>query len=246
MLHADKRALETDLRVELIALREKELTLFSTNCQTIGTVASIAAGFAFAGLMQPLPDEPEALRLLFLVATVAALGLQLSTVVSTTLLSMLAPGLALRGPEGAMHRAVDGMLDEYRLALLTLIVGILCIYFAAACFVWLVFAPGSAAILFALLVGSVWMLTRYVRKMMHTFAISSAVVNTGKFETREAAQIDPGGQDTGEQRTLSSLIFQEQGSDATVATDLHGQQRGRGAEAPRQERLGMPRARGSA
>lgn len=68
------------------------------------------AGFAFAGMMQPLPDEPEALRVLFLVSTVSAMGLQLVTVITTTLISMLSPGLALRGPDGSMHAAVDGMV----------------------------------------------------------------------------------------------------------------------------------------
>ena len=52
--------------------------------------------------------------MLFLVSTVSALGLQLVTVVTTTLLSMLSPGLALRGPDGSMHTAVAGMMTHYR------------------------------------------------------------------------------------------------------------------------------------
>jgi len=148
MLYADKRALETNLKVQLLEIREKELIFYTNNCQNIGTQAAMLAGFAFAGMMQPLPDEPESLRVLFLVSTVSAFGapatplcgpstarqpaltsqrvvlggpsgsspqpsrhpsrapplpapqrsgLQLVTVVTTTLLSMLSPGLALRG-----------------------------------------------------------------------------------------------------------------------------------------------------
>ena len=111
MLYADKKALETNLKVDLLSIRERELNFYTANCQAIGTQAAMFAGFAFAGLMQPLPPEPESLRVLFLVSTVFALGIQLVTVVTTTLLSMLAPGLALRGSDGAMHTAVDGMVE---------------------------------------------------------------------------------------------------------------------------------------
>jgi len=77
MLYADKRALETNLKVQLLEIREKELVFYTNNCQNIGTQAAMLAGFAFAGMMQPLPDEPEALRVLFLVSTVSALGEEL-------------------------------------------------------------------------------------------------------------------------------------------------------------------------
>jgi len=81
------------------------------------------------------------LRVLFLVSTVSALGLQLVTVVTTTLLSMLSPGLALRGPDGSMHTAVDGMVDEYRLSFYTFMLGLIATHFAAAFFVWRAAAP---------------------------------------------------------------------------------------------------------
>lgn len=32
--------------------------------------------------------------------------------------AMLGPGLALRGPEGSMHKAVDGLTIEYRICFL--------------------------------------------------------------------------------------------------------------------------------
>ena len=36
---------------------------------------------------------------------------------------MLGPGLALRGPDGSMHRAVDGLMLEYRLTFLFFTMG---------------------------------------------------------------------------------------------------------------------------
>ena len=46
MLYADKRALETNLKVNLLAIREKELIYYAQNCNAIGTQAALLAGFA--------------------------------------------------------------------------------------------------------------------------------------------------------------------------------------------------------
>ena len=37
MLYADKRALETNLKVSLLAIREKELNYYAQNCLAVGT-----------------------------------------------------------------------------------------------------------------------------------------------------------------------------------------------------------------
>jgi len=212
MLYADKRALETNLKVSLLSIREKELNFYVTNCQSIGTQAAMLAGFAFAGLMQPLPPEPEVLRVLFLVSTVSALGLQLVTVVTTTLLSMLAPGLALRGPDGSMHAAVDGMVEEYRLSFYTFILGLLAIHGSAIFFVWLAFQLFQAFVLTAALLLSVATIYRYFRRLMLNFAIPKEKLTTGKFEGEEALRTgeSSGLNDAGEIGTISSLILQEQ------------------------------------
>ena len=241
MLYADKRALETNLKVELLQIREKELNFYVTNCQSIGTQversvrarppslptrpralmrtspprvcqAAMLAGFAFAGLMQPLPPEPEVLRVLFLMSTVSALGLQLVTVVTTTLLSMLAPGLALRGPDGAMHAAVDGMIDEYRLGFYTFLFGLVLIHAAAVFFSWLAFPLVVAVILTFGLCTSLAMIYRYVRRVFLAFALPKDAIDSGKFEGAEALSAGAGAglQDTGEISTLSNLILQEQ------------------------------------
>lgn len=52
MLYADKRALETNLKVSLLAIREKELNYYSQNCLAVGTQAALLAGFAYSGLTQ--------------------------------------------------------------------------------------------------------------------------------------------------------------------------------------------------
>jgi hypothetical protein len=141
MLYADKRALETNLKVSLLAIREKELNYYTQNALAVGTQAALLAGFAYSGLTQvaiPL-DSEYVLKLLYLLVTTTAMSLELLAVMNTTLLSMLGPGLALRGPDGSMHPAVDGMMEEYQAAYLNFVLGLIFFHFSAALFGWLMF-----------------------------------------------------------------------------------------------------------
>ncbi len=45
MLFADKQALETNLQVELLRIREKELSYYTNNCLSVGMSAALLAGF---------------------------------------------------------------------------------------------------------------------------------------------------------------------------------------------------------
>ena len=51
MLYADKRALQTDLKVQLLEIREKELNLYTSNTLTIGMQSAFFAGFSSTALM---------------------------------------------------------------------------------------------------------------------------------------------------------------------------------------------------
>ena len=141
MLYADKRALETNLKVNLLAIREKELNYYAQNCLAVGTQAALLAGFAYSGLTQvAIPNDAEyVLKLGYLIVTSTAMCLELIAVMSTTLLSMMGPGLALRGPDGSVHPAVDGMMEEYRSAYLNFLLGLIAFHFSAAIFGWLTF-----------------------------------------------------------------------------------------------------------
>ena len=111
----------------------------SQNCLAVGTQAALLAGFAYSGLTQvaiPL-DAEYVLKLLYLLVTTTAMCLELIAVMNTTLLSMMGPGLALRGPDGSMHPAVDGMMEEYQGAYLNFVLGLIAFHFSAAPFGWL-------------------------------------------------------------------------------------------------------------
>ena len=111
---ADKRALETNLQVSLLKIREKELQFYTQNCIAIGTQAALLSGFAYNGIIQvDIPsDASDWLKTMYLCVTTMAMGFELIAVLNSTLCSMLGPGLALRGPDGSMHSAVDGLMLE--------------------------------------------------------------------------------------------------------------------------------------
>ena len=134
MLYADKQALETDLKVCLLAIRERELDFYTQNCRSIGTSAALLAGFAYAGLSSTSDfseDTTEFSKGVFLTVTVCAMSLNIASMAAATWCSMLGPGLALRGPDGSMDRAVEGLALEYRVIFLLFAAGLLCFFFSA-------------------------------------------------------------------------------------------------------------------
>jgi len=149
MLFADKRALETNLKVGLLQIREKELNFYTQNCLAVCTQAALLAGFAYSGLTQvSIPEEANFwVRLLYISVTVMAMCFEIIAVLNTTLLAIVGPGLALRGPDGSMHPAVDGMMAEYKHALSCFKLGLVCFHLSAGLFGWLMFgcAPPPAA-----------------------------------------------------------------------------------------------------
>ena len=47
MLYADKQHLKTEVAVDLLRVREKEMNFYSSNLSTVGTQSALLAGFAF-------------------------------------------------------------------------------------------------------------------------------------------------------------------------------------------------------
>ena len=146
MLYADKQALETDLKViplpqscdcrrlltsicaaqvSLLAIRERELNLYSDNFRNIGTQAALLAGFAYSGctIATDLKDNDYE-RALYIFVTTGAMSLNVSALFASVTCCMFGPGLALRGPDGSMDQAVEGLALEYRTALMIFLFGL--------------------------------------------------------------------------------------------------------------------------
>ena len=139
MLYADKRNLELNLQVALLGIRNKELHFYTENLIAIGTQAALLSGFAYGGIIMSIfkEDANKYLKGAFLCTAIAAMSLELMTVGASMIAAIQGPGLALRGTDGSMHRAVDGMLIEYKIAFLLFATG-LCLFILAA----LLFATG--------------------------------------------------------------------------------------------------------
>jgi hypothetical protein len=154
MLYADKQALETELKVSLLAIRERELDLYVTCFRNIGTMAGLFAGFALQGTCissysgasdASYSDASEGMRTAYLVMTTIAMDLNVAALFAATSCAALGPGLALRGPDGSMDRAVEGLALEFRIIFLTFCLGVLALYISTAIYVvitmdWLVMA----------------------------------------------------------------------------------------------------------
>ncbi|KAL1530506.1 hypothetical protein AB1Y20_001407 [Prymnesium parvum] len=208
MLFADKRALETNLKVNLLAIREKELNYYTQNCLAVCTQSALLAGFAYSGLTQvAIPEDAGyVLKLLYLIVTTTAMCLELIAVMNTTLLSMMGPGLALRGPDGSMHPAVEGMVIEYNTAYICFVLGLIAFHFSAALFAWLMFTWGVAFFVSSCVVSSLYMLMRYASRVFNRFRTAEVV--TGRFSGEE--MVNSEGSAPPNQRDLASLITGQQ------------------------------------
>ena len=190
MLLADKCALERNLKVNLLSIREKELNYYTQNCLSVGTQAALLAGFAYQGLTQvAIPHERAyLLKLAYILVTTVAMCLELIAVLNTTLLSMMGPGLALRGPDGSMGPAVDGMMTEYRTAYSCFVLGLICFHFSAALFSWLIYVHWAVSTVVTLTIFfSLSVLLRYAKRVYIRFRLPPEEVVTGQFHADEVA-----------------------------------------------------------
>ena len=198
MLYADKRNLEVNLQVALLRIRDKELTFFTDNLTAIGTQAAMLSGFAYTGIIMTHfePDGKDfqgaessfsnifgiskLLQGCFLCTSIAAMSLELMTVGGSMIAAIYGPGLGLRGPDGSMHRAVDGMMLEYKLAFMLFSTGLFpflvaAFFFALMQFHWAISIPMAAGL--GLFIWDMW---RYFKHIYQRFALKEVI--TGRFD----------------------------------------------------------------
>lgn len=123
MLAADKLQLQSALKQQATALKEKEFNLHHSNLMTVGTQAAVLAGLDITMFIEFNPPDDDRwpseytgvarfLKLIYYGIIVAAFCANMLVVSHTTVLSVLGAGLALRGPDGSMVTAVDGIYEE--------------------------------------------------------------------------------------------------------------------------------------
>jgi len=189
MLYADKNALRTQLKVNMLRIRERELSYYTNNCLAISTSAALLAGFAWYGLTEvPFDEEADAMtQTLYLVITTLIMGLELLTVVNATLCAILGPGLALRGPDGSMHTAVAGMMTHYKFTLACFTGGLICFMLSALLYGWMQFTWPLAGPMTVLLVYFLYTIIKYFIRIYRRFRLAPHAVVTGAFNADKAA-----------------------------------------------------------
>jgi hypothetical protein len=122
-------------------------------------------------------------QLFYVTGLVCVMCLSLRNVFGTTMLTMLGPGKALRGPDGSMHSAVDGMLDAFegiiRVQHLSIYVFIVTVFFyswGAASNDWL-----CSVSLSALLAGITYTMIIRTRYVYRSFPLLSIPLVSGAF-----------------------------------------------------------------
>ncbi|KAG8457159.1 hypothetical protein KFE25_004126 [Diacronema lutheri] len=192
MLFADKRALERQLEVDLIAIRQKELDHYTHCCLTLSAPAALLAGFAYTALVQVIvPDDAHPVtEALFYASVISAMVFNVAAVVKVTLVALCAPHMALRGPPGSMNKAVDEMRPAFFLGMKYFWVGLVCVHISAGVTVWLN-AHAEARIstaTTALIFLTTLCISFDIRRTICTFHVPTSRAIDGKFTPERAGQ----------------------------------------------------------
>lgn len=155
MLAADKLQLQSSLKQQATALKEKEFTLHHSNLMTVGTQAAVLAGLDVTMFIEfnPPPNsewDPEmigrTLKFLYYITITCAFCANMLVVSQTTVLSVLGAGMALRGPDGSMMTATDGLYEERTSVFVVFGAGLACTLGSVVLCVWVMLSWEAALI----------------------------------------------------------------------------------------------------
>lgn len=194
MLYADKAALENRTKLRLLAIRERELTLYTQNCFTIGTVSALMAGLAYSSLlytkMDYFQDATAFVQAMYVMGNVISMYLALRAMTGTTMIAMFGPGKALRGPDGSMHETVDAMLEEFEKAGISFQGCLYSFVFCLLVYAWSATKAGSTALcvlsLSAMAIFTVYCMVVRTKEVETTFPLYSIPLVSGAFFNKKA------------------------------------------------------------
>ena len=171
MLAADKLLLQSSIRQNSIALKEKEFNLHHGNFNAVGTQAAVLAGFTVTAFIEfdcP-PDTNRATKFAYYVSSIVSLSANILCVANTTFLSVWGTGLAMRGPDGSMARAVDGMYQLRRNVFALFGLGMMALLVTAIFGSWILMNVEAAAASTAVLGYSIYMTGKSYRSITNMF-----------------------------------------------------------------------------
>ena len=174
MLAADKLLLRSTVKQRAIQLREKELTLFNDNFNAVGTQSAVLAGFAMTSFAEiDLPHNAfyaqKACLHLFVTVSICA---NLMCTASTTFVSVWGSGKALRGKDGSMDIAVDGMYHERGFIFACFGIGLVTTLLALMSAAWILMTAEVAVVATFGISWSLFIITRQARRIHVKFGLS--------------------------------------------------------------------------
>jgi len=187
MLFAQKESLGNNTKVRLIGIRERELGLYVQNLRALGTIGSIIAGLGFFGLLYTdqayFRTAGELQKGLYVATNILTMCVALEVCFGTTAVVMLGPGYALRGPDGSMNIAVDGILVEHELVATLLRVSIHLFLLTTVAYAYLEASPHLyCSLLITALVGLIDLaMVRRITAVEASFPLRSLPLVSGAF-----------------------------------------------------------------
>jgi hypothetical protein len=177
MLAADRQLLETNLKQSAIKLREKELNLYTENFASVGTQAAVMAGFTttcFIEISIPETAHPFSKGVLHLFA-ILSICFNLTCVSLSTIVSVWGSGMALRGKDGSMDDAVNGMSQERHLIFRSFYSGLFCNLCTVMAASWILTDPPVNIIVSVVIIYSSWMIYSNATRIQKKFFLGETV-----------------------------------------------------------------------
>uniref|UniRef100_A0A7S1YTA8 Uncharacterized protein n=1 Tax=Trieres chinensis TaxID=1514140 RepID=A0A7S1YTA8_TRICV len=174
MLAADKLQLQSALKQQATALKEKEFNLHHSNLMTVGTQAAVLAGLdvtMFIEFQPPHNDEwgdaymvARTLKFFYYLLITSAFCCNIMVVGQSTVLSVLGSSLALRGPDGSMMTATDGLYEERKSVFHAFGYGLGLTVGSVIICVWILLSPEASVVCMSVTTFTIFkMYTNYLR-----------------------------------------------------------------------------------
>lgn len=218
MLAADKLLLQSNVKQRAIQLREKELNLFNDNFNAVGTQSAVLAGFAMTSFAEiDLPHNAyfatKACLHLFVTISICA---NLMCTASTTFVSVWGSGKALRGKDGSMDTAVEGMSQERSFIFTCFGVGLITTLLALMSASWILMTAEVACVATVGISWCIYVIVRQACRIHDKFRLTGKK-DTVSFDDIMNSGVLPGGgagirHDAGEEGETDTLIQRSRGT----------------------------------
>lgn len=149
MNRANQHALYQQTNQGLLGIRQAEINYYINLCVAFGTQAALIGGFTYGVFTQNQFNEDNTysswFQDVYWVSSSGTIAASVHVILTSMLIQVLGPGLALHGPIGSMARACEGMRREQRTVITAFIVMIVLFSISTILSFWAVMSTEAAA-----------------------------------------------------------------------------------------------------